>query len=117
MLFKSKNKKNIPQIKLDDESFNKKTVVLESEIGYIIKNARVKKNMTIEDVAEKLNLREDYISIIEEGEGLSLDKKICLSGYLINLCEFLELQDSGIIKDYKDYITSLEYLATRNIED
>ncbi len=116
MLFKSKNKKSTKEFN-SDNSVLKNKIVLESEIGYIIKNARVKKGFSLEDVAEKLNLREDYIAVIEEGEGLSLDRKICLSGYLLSLCDFLGLETSGIIKDYKSYITSLEYLSTRNVED
>ncbi len=67
------------------------------EIGRIIRNERLKKQITTSEIANDLLLEEYYIELIEIGNiNLEVFKQIYLIGYIINISKYLNL-DTDLI--------------------
>ena len=63
------------------------------DIGYNIQKARIKKGYTQEFVAEKCNVSDKYISVMENG------KATCSLPVIIDICNLLEISPNYLFKD------------------
>ena len=61
-------------------------------VGIIIKNKRNELNITIEQLAKMLNLKQYYIEMIEKGDFINADMKIYYYGYVTKIANILKLE-------------------------
>ncbi len=65
-------------------------------LGALLRNAREKKGLKIDDVAEQLHLKQEYITAIEEDEYSSFASLAYVRGYIVNYSKVLEIGDEGL---------------------
>ena len=61
------------------------------EVGQMLKDARLKKNYSLDHVEKKTKIKKNFISLIEKGEWNSLPEYPVVSGFVKNLSLFLDL--------------------------
>lgn len=70
---------------------------LQSQIGAFIANAREKKNLTIENISEKIKIRRFFLEAIEEGRFDRLPGGIYTIGFIKAYTRYLDLDADEII--------------------
>lgn len=75
-------------------------------IGNNLKNARISKGYTQEQMAEQLNVSSKFISMIERGcSGLSITK-------LTNICKILDIEPNSLFNGVLNYTDSKDEYIT-----
>lgn len=70
-------------------------------LGQILKNARTKKELTLEQVEEETKVREKYLQALEEEKYNVLPGDVYAIGFLTKYADFLELNKTDLIKLFK----------------
>lgn len=82
---------------------NKEILVI---IGHNLKNARISKGYTQEQMAEQLNVSSKFISMIERGcSGLSITN-------LTNICKILDIEPNSLFNGVLNYTDSKDEYIT-----
>lgn len=71
------------------------------EMGQYLRDCREGLGFKIEDISEQLNIRERYLSAIENGDFDCLPGNVYTEGYLKNYAECLQLDPNEIVKRYR----------------
>ena len=75
-------------------------------IGHNLKNARISKGYTQEQMAEQLNVSSKFISMIERGcSGLSITN-------LTNICKILDIEPNSLFNGVLNYTDSKDEYIT-----
>ncbi len=75
-------------------------------IGHNLKNARISKGYTQEQMAEQLNVSSKFISMIERGcSGLSITN-------LTNICKILDIEPNSLFNSVLNYTDSKDEYIT-----
>lgn len=69
--------------------------------GTMLKQARLKHSLSIEDVAEKTNIREHYLISIEEGEQEDLPAEVYLRAFLRSYAKAVDIDPDQVIDCYE----------------
>jgi cytoskeletal protein RodZ len=71
-----------------------------SELGDILRNAREKKNLSINAVAEAIRIKPSYLEALEDGEYSALPGPAYITGFLRNYAGSLGLHPDDIVHEY-----------------
>ena len=72
---------------------------VDDNIGKALKDARLRKNLKVEDVAKTLKIRATYIVAIEDGDFSRLPSEVYLIGYIRTYSAFLGCSNNWLIKN------------------
>lgn len=70
-------------------------------VGEKLKQIRLQKGLSLEEAHKKTKIHIEKLKAIEEGEAISIDP-VYLRGLLKIYCQFLEVEPSEVIPDYKE---------------
>lgn len=73
-------------------------------IGDILRNKRLEKGLTLEDVSNLTKIRKKYLEALESGNYNEIPEKVYVKSFLKIYSDFLELDRSSILKRYQDEI-------------
>lgn len=71
-----------------------------SAIGDALKEARMKKKMSIEDVSEGTGIRIQYLEALEKGEYSRIPGEVFIKGFLRNYGNFVDLDGNELVDAY-----------------
>ncbi len=77
-------------------------------IGKTLKEKRIEKGLTIEDVSDAIKIRRKYLEAIESGNYSEIPDKVYTKSFLKIYAEFLELDRVYVLKRYLDEISQEE---------
>lgn len=80
------------------------------EIGEILKNKRLEKNISISDVQEFTKIKSSYIKAIEDGEEDKLPDPVYIRGFIRSYAEMLGLNSDVLLQDLKLHKTKEYYV-------
>jgi len=81
------------------------TMVTEQSMpGDFLKAAREQRSLTVNSVAQSLNLSSEFISLIERNEFASLPASVYLKGYVRMYARLLDLDDQEVIAKLNQYV-------------
>lgn len=69
-------------------------------LGGLLKDARMRQNMTIEDLERETSIRKAYISALEEENWDILPSPVYVKGFIRNLSNFLHIDSIPLIEEY-----------------
>lgn len=84
-------------------------------IGEILKNKRLEKGLTLEDVSNLTKIRKKYLEALESGNYEDIPEKVYVKGFLKIYSDFLELDRAYILKRYEDINTANNNIIMPNI--
>ena len=65
-----------------------------------LRNARQEKNLTLKDIAKKINIKYEYLKALEDGELEKLPPGVYRKNFLREYAIFLDLDSKKILKDF-----------------
>ena len=68
------------------------------DVGQVLAEARVEQNLTIEDVAAKIHIRQQYLSNLEEGDLEGLPGRVYILGFIRTYARLLNLDGEELIR-------------------
>jgi len=71
-------------------------------LGNLLKEKRLKKNLSLDEVSESLLIRRSYIEAIEEGDGKVFLNSFYCQGFTKQYAEFLGLDDSLLLNGQEE---------------
>ena len=75
-------------------------------VGEILKNARLEKKLTLEEVTEQTKIRKEYLLALEESCYQDLPAAAYIQGFIRNYSQFLGLKTQPLLaifrRDYKE---------------
>jgi transcriptional regulator with XRE-family HTH domain len=71
-----------------------------SELGDMLRNAREKKNLSINAVAEAIRIKPSYLEALEHDEYAALPGPAYITGFLRNYASYLGLHPDDIVQEY-----------------
>jgi len=80
-------------------------------IGEILKNKRLEKGLTLEDVSNLTKIRKKYLEALESGNYNDIPEKVYVKSFLKIYSDFLGLDRAYIVKRYEDLNSSNENAA------
>ncbi len=96
-----------------------------NNIGEYLKNTRMAKNFSIEDVAEATGIRSQYLEALEKGEYAKIPGDVFIKGFIRNYGNYLGLSGNDLVEQYKrrnqdvipnEPIPAKETVTPQNIE-
>ena len=66
------------------------------ELGKIIQEKRITDSLTVEDITDKLNIRQEYVTAIEDGNINSFASEAYYYGYLKQYLKLLQIEDIAL---------------------
>ncbi len=76
-----------------------------------LKILREKKNITVEQVSKTLCISKKYIIAIENNDFPQLPERVYSVGFIKNYAEFLGISSDAYVKQYLDYLSSLQKIS------
>lgn len=73
-------------------------------LGSILKDARERQNLTIQDLENETSIRRAYIAAIEEEDWDALPSPVYVKGFIRNLSNFLNVDSLPLIDEYIDIL-------------
>lgn len=73
-----------------------------SELGDILRSARHKKNVGLDEVAEATRIKRDYLEALEQGDYTVLPGPAYVIGFLRNYARYLGLHPDDVVQEYYD---------------
>lgn len=73
------------------------------EIGQILREARERKGLSIEQVSEQTRIRPTYLNAIEAGDFAKLPGAVYIRGFLKSFATVVEVDSSGILEMYNKH--------------
>ncbi len=84
--------------------------------GEILREARLARGYTIDDIEEKLNIRGKYIFALESEDFDALPGKAYVLGYVKNYARFLMLDTEALAAEVRKKIDAADAMAMTTIE-
>lgn len=79
-----------------------------SELGEVLKKARLEKKMSLDEIQEQTKIRKRYLEALEEGDYDVLPGKFYVRAFIKNYAEAIGLDADEVLKYYHDDIPNLE---------
>ena len=92
---------------MDESQTDEKSLDTNVRVGEILSSARNKKKKDIEKIAEKLRIRPQYLTALENSEYDIFPGRIYALGFLKSYAEFLGLDAEDLLARYKEEIKGL----------
>jgi cytoskeleton protein RodZ len=68
------------------------------DVGQVLAEARIEQNLTIEDVASKIHIRQQYLSDLEEGDLAGLPGRVYILGFIRTYARLLNLDGEELVR-------------------
>lgn len=78
-----------------------------SELGEVLKKARIEKNLTLDEIQEQTKIRKRYLEALEDGDFEVLPGKFYVRAFIKNYAEAIGLDADEVLKYYEDDIPKL----------
>lgn len=72
-----------------------------ADLGAKLKDLREKRDLSVQQVSKRLNIRGHYIKALEEGRFTAIPGKIYVDGYLRNYAEYLGMDGNVVTASYR----------------
>ena len=82
-------------------NFIRKKINPEKSLGEILKSARKKKEITLDQAEEETKVRKKYLRALEEGRYDELPGNVYTLGFLVKYLEFLDLDEAKFTQRFK----------------
>jgi cytoskeletal protein RodZ len=87
------------------------------EIGALLKQTRLQRGISLEDVSRQTFIKLHYLYALEEGQIEQLPAPVYTSGYIRQYARLLNLEEAALIRQYHEQIgTGLSYNRTNSPE-
>ena len=80
-------------------------------IGKTLKEKRIEKGLTIEDVSDSIKIRRKYLEAIESGNYSEIPDKVYTKSFLKIYAEYLGLDQVYVLKRYLDEVSQEENVS------
>ncbi len=80
--------------------FTRRKIKMPQSLGEILKNARTKKEVTLDQAEEETKVRARYLSALEEGRYEMLPASVYATGFLAKYADFLGLEKGSLIEQF-----------------
>jgi cytoskeletal protein RodZ len=97
-------------------SFQKKEIIPTTTFGEKLKKERISKDLSIERVSRKINISEEYLNAIEQGDFEKLPGEVYIKNFLKSYSGFLNLDFEKILKEYEIQKNIHQIVKKTNIE-
>jgi len=88
-----------------------------TSVGKILQSEREAQGRTLKEVSDTLNIKEIYLSAVENEEFNRIPGDVFVKGFIRNYANFLGLDGDALVKEYKSGVFSVEYKpSTRAID-
>jgi len=77
-------------------------------VGKILQSEREAQRRTLKEVSDTLNIREVYLSAVENEEFNRIPGEVFVKGFIRNYANFLGLDGDALVKEYKSGVFSAE---------
>lgn len=84
------------------------------KLGEILKDTRISKKITQEDVAKELRIKADVIQALEEGDWGSLPEAAYVKGFIKNYSDFLGLDSNRLLALHRAEYDERKYIQPRS---
>lgn len=79
-----------------------------SELGEVLKKARIEKNLTLDEIQEQTKIRKRYLEALEDGDFEVLPGKFYVRAFIKNYAEAIGLDAEEVLKYYEDDIPKID---------
>ena len=79
-----------------------------SELGEVLKKARLEKNLTLDKIQDQTKIRKRYLEALEEGDYEALPGKFYVRAFIKNYAEAIGLDAEEVLKYYENDIPKLD---------
>jgi cytoskeletal protein RodZ len=101
------------QVKLSDEVQEQEF----KDIGEHLRQARLAKSITIDDIAINTRIRPDFLQALEEGRASELPEAVFIQGFIRRYCDEIGIESTPITSKFGDlFLTVEKYDENTNIE-
>ena len=87
------------------------------DIGEHLRQARLAKSITIDDIAINTRIRPDFLQALEEGRASELPEAVFIQGFIRRYCDEIGIESTPITSKFGDlFLTVEKYDENTNIE-
>jgi len=72
-----------------------------NSVGHCLRHARLKRNMTLEEVSDQTKIPLSSLECIERDSFNELPNAIVVKGFIKSVCQVLQLDDGDILEEYR----------------
>ena len=81
---------------------------MSEDIGYRLRRAREARGLTVDEVADRIRIRKEYVLAMEQGQFDALPSPFYARSYLRTYAHFLGLDASAILREYREQASEQE---------
>ena len=78
-----------------------------SQVGDFLKDARIRKGLSIDDVAQGTGIRTQYLEALENGEYSKIPGDVFIKGFIRNYGNFLAVDGNALVEEYKNQSSNI----------
>lgn len=86
-----------------------------SELGEVLKKARLEKNMSLDEIQDVTKIRKRYLEALESGDYNVLPGKFYIRAFIKNYAEVVGLDSEEVLKYYHDEVPATEAVINEPI--
>lgn len=83
-----------------------------ASLGEQLKNARIAKNKSLEEISSETNISKRYLTALEENDYSVFPAQVYASGFLKSYAKFLEIDPQVVVEEYNKLIMMDELANT-----
>ncbi|MDD4321595.1 MAG: DUF4115 domain-containing protein [Acidaminococcaceae bacterium] len=77
-----------------------------SQVGDFLKDVRVRKGLSINEVAEGTGIRTQYLEALENGDYSKIPGDVFIKGFIRNYGNFLDVDGNALVEEYKNQVSN-----------
>lgn len=77
-----------------------------SQVGDFLKDVRIRKGLSINEVAEGTGIRTQYLEALENGDYSKIPGDVFIKGFIRNYGNFLDLDGNALVEEYKKQVSN-----------
>jgi len=78
-----------------------------SQVGDFLKDARIRKGLSINEVAQGTGIRTQYLEALENGEYSKIPGDVFIKGFIRNYGNFLAVDGNALVEEYKNQSSNM----------
>lgn len=85
-----------------------------SQVGDFLKDARIRKGLSINEVAQGTGIRTQYLEALENGEYSKIPGDVFIKGFIRNYGNFLAVDGNALVEEYKNQTVKAQNIKADN---
>ncbi len=77
-----------------------------SQVGDFLKDVRIRKGLSINEVAEGTGIRTQYLEALENGDYSKIPGDVFIKGFIRNYGNFLKVDGNALVEEYKNQMSN-----------